>query len=59
MSNQLLTTGQIADKLGVHRSTVHLWEKSGQLKPAQVANGIRLFKSTDVDKLIKARGAAS
>lgn len=31
-----LTSSQVADALGVHRSTVHRWVKGGALEPAWV-----------------------
>lgn len=56
-STQLLTAGQVAARAGVHRTTVHHWEKDGKLAAAQVANGIRLFRADDVDALIERRAA--
>lgn len=58
MSNLLLTSGQVATRGGVHRTTVHYWERTGKLKADQVVNGIRLFRESDVDKLIAERDAA-
>jgi DNA-binding transcriptional MerR regulator len=57
MSNELLTTGQVAAILGVHRTTVHHWEKAGKLTPFTVANGVRLFTSADIAALANERGA--
>jgi excisionase family DNA binding protein len=53
----LLTTGQIADLLGVNRVTVHHWATSGKLPIHSFANGIRLFRRTDVDAFIATRNA--
>lgn len=53
--NELLTSGQVADRANVHRTTVHHWEKDGKLAAASVANGIRLFRPEDVDALIAHR----
>lgn len=56
-SRTLLTAGQVAERAGVHRTTVHHWEKDGKLDAAEVVNGIRLFDSIAVDALIAARVA--
>lgn len=55
----LLTTGQVAQRAGVHRTTVHHWERDGKLDATTVVNGIRLFALADVDDLIAARELAS
>ena len=57
----LLTTGQIANALGVHRTTVDYWANTGKLPVALIANGIRLFDREAVDALVaeRAAGAAS
>lgn len=57
-SQELLTAGQVAKRAGVHRTTVHHWEKDGKLPAAQEVNGIRLFDSGVVDEFIAAREAA-
>jgi excisionase family DNA binding protein len=57
VSKQLLTTGQIAERLGVHRTTVHHWEKAGRLTAFTVANGVRLFTEADVETLAAERAA--
>ena len=56
-SPELLTAGQVADRAGVHRTTVHHWATSGKLTAAQTVNGIRLFAVADVDALIERRAA--
>jgi DNA-binding transcriptional MerR regulator len=56
-STELLTAGQVATRAGVHRTTVHHWEKDGKLAAAQVVNGIRLFEVAEVDRLIAERAA--
>lgn len=58
-AKQLLTAGQVAHRAGVHRTTVHHWEKDGKLRAEQVVNGIRLFEVTEVDRVIAARPDAS
>jgi DNA-binding transcriptional MerR regulator len=54
---ELLTSGQVAQRAGVDRSTVHHWAKDGKLAIAEVVNGMRLFASDDVDRLIADRAA--
>lgn len=54
-SNELLTAGQVAARAGVHRTTVHHWEKDGKLAATAVVNGIRLFAVDAVDRLIAER----
>lgn len=51
----LLTTGQIADEHGVHRTTVNYWANTGKIVPAQIANRIRLFHRSDIDAFIATR----
>ncbi|MBA2280679.1 MAG: MerR family DNA-binding transcriptional regulator [Acidimicrobiia bacterium] len=57
MSRTLLTAGQVAERAGVHRSTVHHWEKDGKLDAAEVVNGIRLWDAEVVDALVADRAA--
>lgn len=38
MTEQRLTSQQTADRLRVHRSTVHRWVADGKLQPAQVVH---------------------
>jgi excisionase family DNA binding protein len=45
----LLSTGDVARKLQVHRSTVWLWIKSGMLKSSKVG-GLIGVKQTDLVK---------
>jgi len=56
-SRELLTAGQVARRAGVHRTTVHHWEKDGKLEAAEEVNGIRLFDAAVVDEYIAARAA--
>lgn len=53
--DELLTAGQVAQRGGVHRTTVHHWEKDGKLKAETVVNGIRLFRVEDVDAFLAER----
>ena len=52
-----MSTGEIAEQGGVHRTSVFYWIKTGKLVPTQVVNGIRLFDSADVEKLLAERAA--
>ena len=56
--NELLTSGQVAERCGVNRSTVHHWAKDGKLVVAETVNGIRLFRASDVDAYTASRDAA-
>jgi DNA-binding transcriptional MerR regulator len=57
MGTNLLTAGQVAAKAGVHRTTVHHWERDGKLEAATVVNGIRLFAVETVDQFLAERNA--
>lgn len=57
MGTNLLTAGQVAAKAGVHRTTVHHWERGGKLAAATVVNGIRLFAVETVDQFLAERNA--
>lgn len=55
---ELLTTAEVAARLGVHVRTVHRWVQTGRISPVKRAAGIRgamLFDADDVDSA----GAAS
>lgn len=54
-SDELLSTGQIADRLRVDRTTVHYWVRTGKLTPTHTVNGIRLFDAASVDAFGEAR----
>jgi excisionase family DNA binding protein len=55
-----MTTGDVADKLGVDRSTVTRLVKSGKLRATKYPGrtGPYLFAPADVAKLAAKRGAA-
>lgn len=53
--SDLLTAGEVATRAGVHRTTVHHWEKDGKLEAVTVVNGIRLFDVATVEAFIAAR----
>lgn len=60
MSDDLLTTGQIADLAGVDRSAVHYWARDGKLTPAlTTGTGIRLFRRDEVEAFLADRKAAA
>lgn len=46
---KLMSTGDVARELGVHRSTVWLWVKSGAL-PAGMRNGFHGVRPSDLAK---------
>jgi excisionase family DNA binding protein len=50
----LLTTAQVAERLGVNVRTVHRWVERGSLTPALKATGIRgplFFAAAEVERL--------
>ena len=55
MGTNLLTAGQVAARAGVHRTTVHHWERDGKLAAETVVNGIRLFSVETVDRFLAER----
>ena len=57
--SELLTAGQVAKRAGVHRTTVHHWEKDGKLAAAREVNGIRLFDAKVVARYIASRELAA
>jgi excisionase family DNA binding protein len=53
-TKDLLTTAQVAKRLGVDVRTIHRWVKRGTLTPALKATGIRgplFFDEDDVKRL--------
>jgi excisionase family DNA binding protein len=49
MSNEWLSLGEIAKKLGVHPSTVRNWANQGKIPFHRTQGGHRRFKSSEVD----------
>lgn len=47
----LMTTAEVAEELGIHKTTITRWVASGRLVPAVVVRGAFLFKRRDVTKL--------
>lgn len=59
-SEDLLTTGNIADIASVDRSAVHRWVEDGKLTPTiTTGSGIRLFRRADVERFLADRKAAA
>lgn len=55
-SEDLLTTGKIADIASVDRSAVHRWVDEGKLVPVHTLDsGIRLFARADVERFLAER----
>ena len=57
-SKNFLTTGQVAERGKVDRTTVHHWAKDGKLPVAAEANGTRLFDEAEVDRFLAERADA-
>lgn len=56
-----LTVGEAAEQLGVSRSTLRNWDRTGKLKPYRhPVNGYRLYLHEELDRLldqiVKTRG---
>ena len=51
----VVSTGQVADRLGVTVRTVYRWEKVGRLHPLRLPTGQRRFPASEVDALLYAR----
>jgi excisionase family DNA binding protein len=52
--SEYLHTAEAADYLGVHHNTIRNWAARGEIPMHRnLANGYRLFKRTDSDKLLK------
>lgn len=49
--NNLLTTRQVAERLGIHTSTISRWVKDKRIVPAETIIGAFLFTPKSVDKL--------
>lgn len=47
-----LTTGQVADRFGVHPTTVIAWADAGKLPHFRTLGGDRRFRVEDVDALL-------
>jgi excisionase family DNA binding protein len=61
MSSKLLSTVEVADKIGVPRATLQYWIKRGKLKAPktrlQDGVAVRLWAASDVGKAKKLKGA--
>lgn len=52
--SEFMHTAEAAEYLGVHHNTVRKWAARGDLPMHRnPVNGYRLFKRTDLDKLLK------
>ena len=48
----MLKTNEVAKKLGVDRSTLYRWDKSGYLKPVRMG-GVPRYRLSDVEAVMK------
>ncbi len=48
----MLKTNEVAKKLGVDRSTLYRWDKSGYLKPVRMG-GVPRYRLSDVETVMK------
>lgn len=59
MSNELLTTGDIAGMTGLDRTTVHRKIDELGIEPVMIAGRVRLFAADAVDRISDYKGAKS
>jgi len=53
-SKIMLTTGDVAQLLGIHLNTVRRWSNKGILKPYRISpRGDRRFRREDIDSFLK------
>ncbi len=51
MSETLLTSSEVARRLGVHVATVLRWRKTGKLVPARRLPNSWVYKLSDVERI--------
>ncbi|MEV6983387.1 helix-turn-helix domain-containing protein [Sphaerisporangium sp. NPDC051017] len=56
-SDPLLTVRETAKRLQVHENTVRNWAAKGTLQSAGVPGGTHRFRASEVDRLVRQRGA--
>ena len=54
MSEELLTTGQVAALLNLHPQTIRRWIDSGQNRAIRLPSGVWRIRRSDVDSLLAA-----
>ncbi len=55
MMQALMTSSDVARRLGVTPATVRLWERLGRIPATRTLSGTRLFRSEDVERFSKTR----
>lgn len=58
-TSERLTSGQIAQLLGVHRTTVTYWHNTGRLVPIDEINGTRIYSRAAVLRIQAERAEAA
>jgi putative resolvase len=58
-TERMLSTGQVAKRLGVNVRTVYRWEDAGRLHPVRLPTGQRRFSSREVDGVLRVRAVAA
>ena len=53
----LMTSSDVARRLGVTPATVRLWERLGRIPATRTLSGTRLFVAADVERLAAERAA--
>ena len=57
MEDFILTTADVARQLNRSADRVRQYEREGKLPARKTRSGVRLFKSSDVDRLAKELGS--
>lgn len=57
MSNELLSSGEVAELFGVHSKTVARWADDGKIKVLRTLGGHRRFRREDVEELLAEQDA--
>ena len=50
-AREMLTIGQLADRIGCHVTSIRRWERQGLIPPAVRFRGRRLYSATDVEHI--------
>ena len=56
MTERLLSTGDVARRLGVSEATVKRWADAGNITCIRTPGGHRKFREREVDAFVAARG---
>ena len=57
--NELLTTGEVAERMAVTPTTVQRWVKAGKLAAIRTPGGSLRFRAVDIDTILEPEPVAS